>query len=597
MSNQETTKDGGRLPLTRSLEAKVLANYTGEAFQDGLRAADLLPTLAQLNSDQPNLLNALSEVGSECLDRDSLATLCWIDATFTCWENRATLAPEMQQLVNRCRPLAAAFALTDSRFFTPGGHGLHRLLDVFYDFAKGWHSGLGNAGLKMLTTASDAVDRINDDFPSEARVDETRIFLEQKIHDHQTHLEKLDALLLQRELASLGNDATQQAAAWLINTAISQTALPESVAQFIASDWYASGVCIAQAQGFESPEWRTFMDTTQLLVDAVQPVNPNNGAELHRLYMAMQQISITLSKQLVSLQGDTVAIADAVGLIEYAMLRNLRGEDLGLQHIDCVIGSVGESLPITSDDLKALNLVPGHWFLMQTPEQTIRLRFTGTLIDNHFLLFMDPLGNRALRRSLVEFRSLVTSGEARCLEAQDSFCLAMTDAIELHQHSKIDSPPQSEPQFSNAESRSTPLDQPNPLGDQCVANTHDAPSGNKAPEQRPAPLQTPKKPAPRFNESHYDSDAIVKLQIPMGTWLGFHDRDPPLMAKIVACDLDKNSYIFTNRDGIKIRELTVPQLVALIDRDMVDILERQTNFRESVSQLFQQQERLEPHTR
>jgi hypothetical protein len=69
------------------------------------------------------------------------------------------------------------------------------------------------------------------------------------------------------------------------------------------------------------------------------------------------------------------------------------------------------------------------------------------------------------------------------------------------------------------------------------------------------------------------------------------------MAKIVACDLDKNSYIFTNREGIKMRELTVPQLVALIDRGMVDILERKTNFRESVSQLFQHQERLEPHPR
>lgn len=597
MSNQETIKDGGRLPLTRSLEAKVLANFTSEAFHDGLGAADLLPILARLNSDQPNLLNALSEAGYECLDRDSLATLCWIDATFTCWENRTPLAPEMQQLVNRCRPLAAAFALTDSRFFTPGGHGLHRLLDVFYDLAKGWHNGLGNAALKMLTTASDAVERMQNDFPSEARVDETRIFLEQKIHDHQTHLEKLDALLLERELANLGNDAIQQAAAWLINTAICQVALPESVAQFIASDWYTSGVCIAQTQGFESPEWRTFMDTTQLLVDAVQPVDPNNSAELHRLYMAMQQISITLSKQLVSLQGDAGAIADAVGLIEYAMLRNLRGEDLGLQHYDPVVGSLGENLPITSDDLKALNLVSGHWFLIQTPEQTIRLRFAGTIINNYFLLFMDPLGNRALRRSLVEFRSLMTSGEARCLEAQDSFCLAMTDAVELHQHSKVDSNPQSEPLDNDADSRSIPFDQPDPPGDQCVGKTNEAASVNEGSQQRAATLQTPKISPPRFSESYYDGDAIVKLQIPMGTWLGFHDRDPPLMARVVACDLEKNSYIFTNRDGIKTRELTVPQLVALIDREMVDILERKTNFRESVSQLFQQQERLEPQPR
>jgi hypothetical protein len=65
------------------------------------------------------------------------------------------------------------------------------------------------------------------------------------------------------------------------------------------------------------------------------------------------------------------------------------------------------------------------------------------------------------------------------------------------------------------------------------------------------------------------------------------------MAKIVACDLEKNSYIFTNREGIKMRELTVPQLVALIDRDMIDILERRTNFLETVSQLSQQQERID----
>ena len=96
-----------------------------------------------------------------------------------------------------------------------------------------------------------------------------------------------------------------------------------------------------------------------------------------------------------------------------------------------------------------------------------------------------------------------------------------------------------------------------------------------------------------FTDPPQENSTIVKLQIPMGTWLGFHDRDPPLMAKIVACDLEKNSYIFTNREGIKMRELTVPQLVALIDRDMIDILERRTNFRETISQLSQQQERID----
>ena len=79
-------------------------------------------------------------------------------------------------------------------------------------------------------------------------------------------------------------------------------------------------------------------------------------------------------------------------------------------------------------------------------------------------------------------------------------------------------------------------------------------------------------------EQPFDPNAILQLKIPIGTWLGFHDREPPIMARVAVRDLDKDSYIFTNRDGIKLRELTVPQLVTLVERDMVDILERRTSF-------------------
>ena len=94
-------------------------------------------------------------------------------------------------------------------------------------------------------------------------------------------------------------------------------------------------------------------------------------------------------------------------------------------------------------------------------------------------------------------------------------------------------------------------------------------------------------------EIPYESHTVVKLQIPVGTWLGFHDRDPPVMARVAVRDTEKDSYIFTNREGIKMRELTAAQLIGLIDRDMVDILERKTNFRDTVTALRQeQQERL-----
>ena len=553
----------------------------------------LWDALANLEPDQTNLLDALAQDGYEAIDSDSAAILSWIDATFTCWEREVTLAHEAQQLANRLRPIAAAFALTDSRFFTPGAHGLHRLVDVFYDFLKGWHGGLGDKALYRLTTAADILDRIRHDFPSEPRVDEARIFFEQKIGEHHAQLEKLDTLLLERESANLGADAIRQAAAWLLNTEITQVELPESVAQFIASDWYESGVCIAQEHGFDSTQWRTFTDTTQLLVDVVQPVSRTNSDELRRLHITMQQISITLSKQLVSLKNDAEAVASTVGLIEYAMLRNLRDEDLGLKQVDPISGNDGNTLPINASDLTALNLKPGNWFLMQTAEGAIRIRFVGSLINNYYLIFMDFLGNRALRKSLHECQQLINSGELRCLEAQDSFCLAMSSAIELceAQSFKASSRPDSTPKtidYGFSEDNQTDPTQ----NDSASLLQHEKIEAKGAEQWHPTVNKNQDQPS-AFTDPPQENSTIVKLQIPMGTWLGFHDRDPPLMAKIVACDLEKNSYIFTNREGIKMRELTVPQLVALIDRDMIDILERRTNFRETISQLSQQQERID----
>jgi hypothetical protein len=598
VGKQGPTKDGGRLPLTRSLEARVLAGFISEEQREShgektLSEIVLWDALANLEPDQTNLLDALAQDGYEAIDSDSAAILSWIDATFTCWEREVTLAHEAQQLANRLRPIAAAFALTDSRFFTPGAHGLHRLVDVFYDFLKGWHGGLGDTALYRLTTAADILDRIRHDFPSEPKVDEARIFFEQKIGEHHAQLEKLDTLLLERESANLGADAIRQAAAWLLNTEITQVELPESVAQFIASDWYESGVCIAQEHGFDSTQWRTFTDTTQLLVDVVQPVSRTNSDELRRLHITMQQISITLSKQLVSLKNDAEAVASTVGLIEYAMLRNLRDEDLGLKQVDPISGNDGNTLPINASDLTALNLKPGNWFLMQTAEGAIRIRFVGSLINNYYLIFMDFLGNRALRKSLHECQQLINSGELRCLEAQDSFCLAMSSAIELceAQSFKASSRPDSTPKtidYGFSEDNQTDPTQ----NDSASLLQHEKIEAKGAEQWHPTVNKNQDQPS-AFTDPPQENSTIVKLQIPMGTWLGFHDRDPPLMAKIVACDLEKNSYIFTNREGIKMRELTVPQLVALIDRDMIDILERRTNFRETISQLSQQQERID----
>ena len=74
----------------------------------------------------------LSNAGFKQPHDESAAVLDWIDATFAHWNKHYSLAAPLQSLANELRPLAAAFAVTDDRFFIPGGHALHRLLDGVY---------------------------------------------------------------------------------------------------------------------------------------------------------------------------------------------------------------------------------------------------------------------------------------------------------------------------------------------------------------------------------------------------------------------------------------------------------------------------------
>ena len=57
------------------------------------------------------------------------------------------------------------------------------------------------------------------------------------------------------------------------------------------------------------------------------------------------------------------------------------------------------------------------------------------------------------------------------------------------------------------------------------------------------------------------------------TWLGFHDSEIPLLARLAVHDPAQDSYIFVNRDGVKLRELSGRELQRLFDDDIVDVLE------------------------
>jgi hypothetical protein len=77
-----------------------------------------------------------------------------------------------------------------------------------------------------------------------------------------------------------------------------------------------------------------------------------------------------------------------------------------------------------------------------------------------------------------------------------------------------------------------------------------------------------------------DSERMVNL--PMGTWLGFHDAEKPMMGRLAVHDPVEDQFVFVNRKGFKLRSLTHAQLLELIDDGLVDILQRSSNLRDQV---------------
>ena len=62
--------------------------------------------------------------------------------------------------------------------------------------------------------------------------------------------------------------------------------------------------------------------------------------------------------------------------------------------------------------------------------------------------------------------------------------------------------------------------------------------------------------------------------VPVGIWLGFHDEDVSTMVKLAVYDRANDNYIFANKQGFLVRQMSTPDLLELIENQLVDIIER-----------------------
>ena len=580
--------DDDQLALTRSLEVEVRTGFALPSQPGGLTGEALVIALSELSVPQNQALRAaLAERGEKLIASEPAAVLDWIDAVFTRWHTRYSLDPELEQLLLAAKPLAAAFACSEDRFFMPGAHALHRLLDTLYEGFAGWSSDLGKTARPAVDAISEVIQRCLQDFPSEPAVDHTLHLLEQKISGYSGQLERLDSGLIEREATAMASAVARRTVGDELSQRLGSATFPSKLSDFLGGDWFEAGVALIKNLGTEAAVWQQYCSTTERFVDLFSQGGSTRSARSETTGVAnaddlRQQVrdvleQVGLSRERAQSAGD---------MLEYLRLRHASKQEPSSTPSPVMLDgkSTADWIQTSTTSLEASGIEPGQWYRIHQTEGVRRLRLSGAFGHNSYLVFMDFAGARALRLSVDEFTNLLRSGEATKLDTQQTFSRALVEAAEKKTEWLT------QQQAAQAESRAKQSQIAEQEAPRLASEREAAAQRLRDAEDR-ARGQTEALPASQLEsgdrtlsaDQPFDTNTVLQLQIPIGTWLGFHDREPPIMARVAVRDLDKDSYIFTNREGIKLRELTVPQLVTLIERDMVDILERKTSFRDTLA--------------
>jgi hypothetical protein len=482
------------------------------------------------------------------------AILQWLGKALHNWQQ---CFPLEQSLASQLRPLqslAAALAVTDPAFLTPGAHPVHRLLDTLQACAIGWQPRLGRAGVATEQQIGKTVDSALAWF-DDADTDLGAICAElvAVAERDRARAGRMAQRAVETEQGRVKTANARRQAARMINAALEKFEATEAIGEFLKGPWYASAQLVVLKFGDDSEVWEKMSATTSTLLDSLQTTEEPAEDRRQYIFEVVTQLPKDIKRWLLSLQHDLEAVEDAVGMIEFAHLRVLRNQALELEKI-APIGVAGEDIAAEDrDHFDALDRVEvGQWWRVDLGDgEPLRVQLALKLEREQQLLFTSQAGVKALQQSYRDFADLLAQEKITALHHGASFSASLASAA------GIDSTEQLEI-----------------LADATTWDTEQKTVDEPARHSRPD----------NADKSAPITETNVELNLPMGAWLGFHDGDKPLMAKLAVHDREKDNYIFVNRQGIKMLQLSKQVLLQMMDDGLVDILQTNSTFKDKVTQ-------------
>ena len=562
---------------------------------------------------------------------EQIAILRWLGKALEIWEKQSPLEGRVAAQVRRLKPLSAALALTDPTFLRPGAHPLHQMLDSIQARAIGWQARLNRVGAILEQQVTKAVDDSRRWFenPATSLADICAEFSTAAERD-QARAKRMIQRVVEAEAGKVKTAAAKQEAARMINAALEKYPVPLEIGGFLKGPWYTSAQLLLLKFGVDSEQWEKMSSTTRTLLDSFQNTEESDETRRQHIFEVVTQLPKEMRRWLLSLHHDTEAVNESMGLVEFAHLRILRRQPVELLHISPIMAE-GEHVNAgeTQNPGALKNWHEGQWFSVEIGEEgVVRVQLVLKVEPSQQLLFTNLAGIKVLQLTFPEFQRLITQDKVKALNSGASFSLCLAYAVGIDSVENLDalasalaqaqpiSPPEAK---LTSVSRSAPRDrsqlaeqksldggylseqaeaikarggyfvqraqEPEPEADNdtenIIAQAADNDSGPEHLSEQAGHIAVDQE-SPPGNAADSQDDRKMpvtqgqqerEIDVPMGAWLGFYDGETPLKARLAVYDLENDHYIFVNRKGIKMRQVGREEMLNLIDKGLIDVLE------------------------
>lgn len=565
-----------QIPLPISLRQLVLRKYADpdhpRQFGQEMEREELLGYLKNYENTALAPLEAVLAqteiIGDPALPTDAdCAALRWAGAAFDLWEETFPLEDELAAQMRKLKPSVAIAAVFDTDFYTPGAHPLHRIFDALHKAATGWQDNLGRAGQPVRTLVEETVEEVAAMIFDRRKelVGLARSVVE-SAQRNQSRADRMATRAVETELGRLRSAQARVSAAQMINEGLARYPAPPDIGRFLRGPWYDSAQLVFLKFGEDSEQWRSMSATTGNLLESLQPPDEQHESRRQQLFESVSGIPTEVKRWLLSMQHDSDAVEQIMSEIEYAHLRIMRNQPATLENIPPI--DLGDLKPPRPDTQVALpDVRKGQWFLIRTRKGDL-IRVQVTMVDQEYqqLLFCNQAGIKVQTLDFANFNKLIENATAQHLDSDATFSRSLTVAAGIESDEVLLRLTSDREPGKNAQAAASPP----PTGAAVEDGSPDSPL--RVDPVEPTAPELPDEGLP---------------DLPMGTWLGFHDVDPPLLAKLALHDKVRRLLIFVNRKGLEQRRLEEDEYLRLIREGLVDIMEATNNFREQVERARQ----------